>query len=87
MTASVLIQTAEKPNALVVPIQAVTSKNGTDVVYVMRNNKPVAVEVQVGAYSDDLVEILSGNLEEGEYVVVNPPTSVLNSIPGFYRNR
>jgi len=53
----------------------------------MRADKPVPVEIQVGAYSEDQVEILSGNLEEGEMVVLNPPTSVLDRFPGMFGNR
>ena len=87
MTAGVVIEIAEKPNALVLPVQAVTSKDGKDIVYVMRGNNPVAVQVQVGAYSEDQVEILSGDVQEGETVVINPPTSVLDSIPGIFGNR
>jgi len=87
MTAGVVIEIAEKPNALVLPVQAVTSKDGKDIVYVMRGSNPEAVEVQVGAYSEDQVEILSGDLEEGDLVVVNPPTSVLDTFPGMFGNR
>jgi multidrug efflux pump subunit AcrA (membrane-fusion protein) len=53
----------------------------------MRGSQPVAVEIQVGAYSEDQVEILSGDLKEGEMVVVNPPTSVLDRFPGMFGNR
>lgn len=87
MTAGVVIQTAERPDILVLPVQAVTSKDGKDIVYVMRGSQPEVVEVQVGAYSEDLVEILSGDLEEGDMVVVNPPTSALDSFPGMFGNR
>ena len=52
MTAGVVIQIAEKTNVLALPIQAVTNKNGKDIVYVMRGSQPVAVEIQVGAYSE-----------------------------------
>ena len=87
MTAGVVIQIAEKTNVLALLIQAVTNKNGKDIVYVMRGSQPVAVEIQVGAYSEDQVEILSGDLKEGEMVVVNPPTSVLDRFPGMFGNR
>ncbi len=87
MTAGVVIQIAEKTDVLALPVQAVTNKDGKDIVYVMRADKPVPVEIQVGAYSEDQVEILSGNLEEGEMVVLNPPTSVLDRFPGMFGNR
>jgi hypothetical protein len=33
----------------------------------MRGSQPVAVEIQVGAYSEDQVEILSGDLKEAKW--------------------
>jgi len=87
MTAGVVIQTAELPDVLVLPIQAVVNKDGKDIVYVMRGGQPETVQVQVGAYSDGLAEILSGDLEEGEMVVLNPPTSLLDSFPRLSGSR
>jgi len=87
MTAGVIIETAEKPDVLVLPVQAVASKDGKDIVYVMRGSNPETVQVQVGAYSEDLVEILSGELNEGDLVVVNPPTSILDTFPGMFGSR
>ncbi len=53
----------------------------------MRGSSVPKPWVQVGAYSEDRVEILSGDLEEGDLVVVNPPTSVLDTFPGMFGNR
>jgi hypothetical protein len=65
---------------------------GVDTVYVMRNNVPVAVEVTVGVFSNDEIEILSADIAEGELIVINPPTSVLGrfsdgNLPGFMGGR
>lgn len=69
MTARVEINTADKPDALVVPISTLkTDANGS---YVIVRNPDGSQEnryVQTGIYSDDYVEILSG-LSEGEEVV------------------
>ena len=69
MTARVEINTADKPNALVVPISTLkTDANGS---YVIVRNPDGSQEnryVQAGIYSDDYVEILDG-LSEGEEVV------------------
>ena len=69
MTARVEINTADKPDALVVPISTLkTDANGS---YVIVKNPDGSQEnryVQTGIYSDDYVEILSG-LSEGEEVV------------------
>lgn len=69
MTARVEINTADKPDALVVPISTLkTDANGS---YVIVRNLDGSQEnryVQAGIYSDDYVEILDG-LSEGEEVV------------------
>ena len=68
MTARVNINTASKNDALVVPISTLkTDSNGTYVL-VKNGNEQEKRPVEVGIYSDDSVEILSG-LEEGEEVV------------------
>ena len=69
MTARVEINTADKPDALVVPIS--TLKTDTNGSYVIVRNPDGSQEnryVQAGIYSDDYVEILDG-LSEGEEVV------------------
>lgn len=69
MTARVEINTADKQDALVVPIS--TLKTDTNGSYVIVRNPDGSEEnryVTVGIYSDEYVEILSG-LEEGENVV------------------
>ena len=69
MTARVEINTADKPDALVVPIS--TLKTDTNGSYVIVRNPDGSQEnryVQAGIYSDDYVEIVDG-LSEGEEVV------------------
>ena len=69
MTARVEINTAEKPQALAVPISTLkTDANGS---YVIVKNSDGTQEnryVETGIYSDEYVEILAG-LSEGEKVV------------------
>ena len=69
MTARVEINTADKPDALVVPISTLkTDANGS---YVIVRNPDGSQEnryVQAGIYSDNYVEIVDG-LSEGEEVV------------------
>ena len=77
MTAGVTIITAAKPNVLVVPSAAVKTVEGDSVVYVLKNGTPQAEKVRVGAYSSDSVEILEGNLQEGETLVLNPPSNIM----------
>ena len=71
MTARVEINTANKDDALVVPISTLkTDSNGS---YVIVKNPDGSQEnryVETGIYSDEYVEIESG-LAEGEEVVAN----------------
>jgi HlyD family secretion protein len=92
MTAAISIITEEKNDVFIIPIDALTTMEGVDTVYVMRNNVPVAVEVTVGVFSNDEIEILSADIAEGELIVINPPTSVLGrfsdgNLPGFMGGR
>ena len=70
MTARVEIETANKDNALAVPLSALkTDSNGSYVVIVKKDGTTENRYVETGIYSDDNVEIISG-LSEGESVSV-----------------
>lgn len=70
MTARVDINTAEKENALVVPIAALkTNDKGSYVQRLTADGKTEQVPVTTGIYSDEYVEILSG-LEAGDKVTI-----------------
>ena len=83
MTAAVNILTSEKPNVLVVPAEAVFSRDGKQYVYVLRNGEPEMVEVTVGSYSSKQAEILETTIAEGEAIVINPPNDLLSQISSF----
>lgn len=70
MTARVEIETANKDNALAVPLSALkTDSNGSYVVIVKKDGTTENRYVETGIYSDDNVEIVSG-LSEGENISV-----------------
>ena len=75
MTAAVTITVRELSNALLVQNRAVRQVNGKRVVYVLKNNLPVAVEIHLGATSDTNSEVISGDLKEGDLVILNPPAA------------
>lgn len=75
MTAAVTITVREIKDALLVENRAVRQVNGKRVVYVLKNNQPVAVEVRLGAASDSTSEVVGGDLKEGDLVILNPSTS------------
>jgi HlyD family secretion protein len=76
MSAQVTIETETRADAVAVPIQAVTVRNGADgklekVVFVVKDAKAVKTPVTTGISSDTMVEITSG-LQPGDKVVEGP---------------
>ena len=84
MTAAVNIIVNKLENVFTVPNRAVRLKDGQRVVYLMRNGTLVAETVKIGASSDTLTEIVEANINEGEMIVLNPPTD-LTSTNGSFR--
>ena len=74
MTAAANIIIQQIPDALLVPNRAVRLRDGQRVVYVLKNNIPTPVNITIGASSDQFSEILLGDLNEGDTLVLNPPT-------------
>ncbi len=77
MTVGVTIIIEEKPNTYTVPTESIANRNGNYYVYVLRNGKPVEVQVKLGAYSSRKVEILSGDIKDGELVLLSPPSNLM----------
>lgn len=87
MTARVEINTAEKEDALVVPIAALkTNDNGSYVLRVNASGQTEQVPVTTGIYSDEYVEILSG-LSEGDRVSVSYNATSKSSSKSSSSNR
>jgi multidrug efflux pump subunit AcrA (membrane-fusion protein) len=62
----------EQPDALVVPLEAIHSRDGKDFVYVRHGQRFERREVQLGKRSDVQVAVVSG-LKAGEEVAVSEP--------------
>jgi len=75
MTAEVNIVTREKPNALLVPANAVIDNS----LLVIRDGRPVLSEVSIGIRGTSNFEIVSG-AEEGE-LVASPATANIKTMP------
>lgn len=87
MTARVEINTAEKEDALVVPIAALkTNDNGSYVLRINASGQTEQVPVTTGIYSDEYVEILSG-LSEGDRVSVSYNATSKSSSKSSSSNR
>jgi HlyD family secretion protein len=59
-------------NALSVPLQAVTTLKGRQVVYAQQGSGHMPVPVQVGMFNTKFIEITSG-IKEGDRVLLSPP--------------
>jgi multidrug efflux pump subunit AcrA (membrane-fusion protein) len=73
MTAAVNIVVDQITNALMVPNSAVRVVDGQRVVYVLKDNRLQEVEVTLGASSDTHSQVIDGNLQVGDEIVLNPP--------------
>ncbi len=69
------LQPEEEHPRLVVSPQAVVRKNGSPMVFVIREQRVQAVPVQLGPVLGDMVEVLAG-LQEGDRVVLQPPKNL-----------
>ena len=84
MTAAVDIVVTELVNVLLIPNRSVRVQDGQRVVYVMRDGKLAQVEITLGASSDSYSQVLEGELQAGDLIVLNPPLVFSESgPPGF----
>ncbi len=80
LTAAIQIVVRQVEDALLIPNRAVRWVRGEQVVYVSTAGEAPSLEnlkrvpVTLGASSDEFTEILEGDLEDGDYVVLNPPS-------------
>ncbi len=74
MTADVLIQVREAKSVLLIPNQAIRMLNGERVIYLLRDDNSLnAVPIKLGVRDTAYSEELSGNVQAGDMVVLNPP--------------
>ena len=73
MTAAVNITVKELTDVLLVPNRAVRLSEGARVVYILENNQPVKKTIRLGQSSDTMSVLLSGDVQEGDAVILNPP--------------
>ncbi|HEY5156628.1 MAG TPA: efflux RND transporter periplasmic adaptor subunit [Anaerolineales bacterium] len=75
MTAAVTITVKQLDSVILVPNRAVRLVNNQRVVYVLRNGQTTENPITLGATADTFSEVLSGDLKEGDQVILNPPTN------------
>jgi HlyD family secretion protein len=79
MTAAVNIQTQKVDNVLMVPNRAIRYKDNKRLVYVLQNKQQVGVPVEIGASSDTYSEVVSGDLKEGDLLILNPIENLMQA--------
>jgi HlyD family secretion protein len=81
MTAAVEIVVSQLDEALLVPNQAVRAMNGMRMVYIMEEDGSLKViEVTLGATSDRYSQLLEGDLQPGDLLVLNPSDQLVGNL-------
>ena len=75
LEAKAVIDTVSIDNVLQIPKGAVYSDTNGEYVYVLRDKKAVKVDVKVGAYNSEMIEIVSG-LNESDTVIIAGETEI-----------
>ena len=78
MTAAVNITVTQLKDVLIVANRAVRTVNSQHVIYLLRNGVATGATIELGASSDTTSQILSGDVKEGDLVIMNPPSSLVN---------
>ena len=87
MTAAVNIIVSEIQDVLVIPNRAIRLVEGQRILYILKDGELEEVEIEVGSSSDIESEVVSGEIEPGMTVVLNPPLMLHQNggPPGFVR--
>jgi HlyD family secretion protein len=83
MTAAVNIIVEQLDGVLLVPNRAVRLVDGKRVVYILKDQQLEAVQITLGATSDTESEVIEGDLNVGDLIVLNPPQNYESSGPPF----
>jgi HlyD family secretion protein len=73
MTAAVTIVVSQLDDVLLVPNRAVRFKDGKQVVYILKDNQIVPVNIKLGASADVSSQVIDGELKVGDLIILNPP--------------
>lgn len=73
MTAAVNVVVEEVKDAVLVPNRAVRLVDGERVIYLLKDGQPLPVTITLGASSDTMSVLVSGDVKEGDLIILNPP--------------
>lgn len=82
MTSGVSIVVSELENVLAVPNRAVRVIDGQRTIYVLGDAGLEKIEIELGSSSDLYSEVVDGDLEPGDMIVLNPPAQPFEGPPG-----
>lgn len=88
MTSGVNILVEQVKDVTLIPNRAVRTRNGKQIVYVLQaDNSLKTVEIKIGASSDTNSQLVSGDVKQGDILVLNPPVvlSPPTGMGGFSR--
>jgi HlyD family secretion protein len=75
MTAAVNVVIEEQKDVVLIPNRAVRLVDSERVVYVLVDGQPVQVKVQLGSSSGIDSVLVSGDIKEGDPIILNPPSN------------
>jgi len=84
MTANLNILVGHAENVLLVPVRAIQSRGGRQIVMVKRGESFTPVPVKVGMSNDVMAEIVEGDIKEGDLVLVSLPQQLTGSRPFMF---
>jgi HlyD family secretion protein len=82
MTAAVNIVVNQLQDTLLVPNRAVRLRNNLRVVYVLRNGQSTPLNIVLGVSSDTDSQVVSGDLQVGDLIILNPPLDLSSGSGG-----
>jgi HlyD family secretion protein len=74
MTAAVNITVKELNDVVLIPNRAVRLSDGNRVVYRLVDGQPLKTTIRLGSSSEDMSVVISGDVKEGDTIILNPPT-------------
>ena len=83
MTAAVNITVEQLDDVLLVPNRAVRLVDGERVVYILQDQQLETAQITLGATSDTASEVIDGELNAGDLIVLNPPQNYEAGGPPF----
>jgi HlyD family secretion protein len=82
MTSAVEIVVSQLDDVLLVPNQAVRAEEGKRMVYILGDNGQLtSIEITLGASSDRFSQLVEGDLQTGDLIVLNPPIDFFSGGP------